>query len=347
MALLFMEGWEVDGFSQDQNAMARKYAAYSSANGTQTGRLQGLSGTISTNSVLRTRAFGTPTSTCIIGFGYQDASSGSSSGNFEINIINGAEDQIRLLWVAVTSSTFRIDLKRGSTLIASSPEYSTLNWHYFELKVVVDPSAGTYELRRNETTVFSDTGVNTAESGSANWDAIHLTGISAEGNANGNPRFDDLYVCDGTGSINNDFLGDSVIEGRFPTGDSVVASMLDWTPSSGMDHYDLLDDAVDNNNVTSNTPGDVDLLTFDSLAFITGTIHGVMSMTTAGLDASGTRTMRNITRSNGTNYNGASQVVETTGWRTFFEIWETDPDTGVKWTLSGLNAAEFGFELVS
>tara|TARA_R110002095_G_C4251957_1_gene240438 strand:+ start:31672 stop:32742 length:1071 start_codon:yes stop_codon:yes gene_type:complete len=344
MALLFMEGFEAHGGSQ--TVLDRKYADTFGWGSLQTGRLQGSAGTIANAFFARTRSFGAATSTCIIGFGYQDATTGASSGNIEINIINGADDQLRLLIISVSTTTFRIDLMRGATVIAASADYSTLNWHYFELKAVIDPTAGTYELRRNETVVFSGTGTNTADSASANWDAVHFAN-AVEGTITGNPRMDDIYILDGTGTINNDFLGDSVIEGRLPTGDSVVASMLDWTPSTGSTHWDLLDDTSDTTLVSSGTAGDVDLLTFDSLSFITGTVHGVMTVVQAGLDSVGTRTIRNIARSNAVNYNGASQVVETTDSASFYEIWETDPDTAVKWTISGVNAAEFGFELVT
>lgn len=345
MALLFMEGFEGHGGSSVP-ILAHKYAATTLWGATSTGRLQGLSGDIASGFFARTRSFGVATATCVIGFGYQDATTGTSSSNLEINIINGASDQLRLRIVGVTTSTFRVDLMRGATLIVSSPEYSTLNWHYFELKATIHPSTGSYELRRNEATVFSDTGVNTADSGSASWDAVHFD-TASEGSINGLPKIDDIYILDGLGTINNDFLGDSVIEGRLPTGDSAVPSMLDWTPSTGSTHWDLLADINDNTLVSTGTAGDVDLLTFDSLSFITGTIHGVMTVVQAGLDSVGTRTIRNIARSNSVNYNGASQIVETTDSDGFFEIWETDPDTAVKWTVSGVNAAEFGFELVT
>ena len=344
MALLFMEGFESHGGSS--TFLARKYATALNWGNVTTGRLQGSCCTIGSGINARTSAFGAPTSTCVIGFGYQDATAGGSASNFEINIISGAGDQLRLRFVGVTTTTFRVDLMRGATLIESSPSYSTLNWHYFELKAVIHPATGTYELRRNEILVMSDTGVDTAASGSADWDAIHFT-TAADGPLGGTARIDDIYILNAVGSINNNFLGDSVIEGRLPTGDSLVSSMSDWTPSSGAAHWSLLNDINDATRVTTGTAGDVDLLTFDSLSFINGTIHGVMTMVQAGLAGLGTRTIRNIARSAGTNYNGASQVVETTGVAGFYEIWETDPDTSVKWTLSGLNAAEFGFELVS
>lgn len=338
MALLFMEGFEVDG--GNANALSRKYDEATNATNTDTGRLHGTALQLSSNTRLRTRTLGSPTGTVVIGFGYKDGTVGASAEDLKISILSGVEEQLRLQFVSVTTTTFRIDIYRGATLVASSSNFSTLNWHYFEFKATIDPTSGTYELRRNESADISDTGVNTANTGSANWDTIDILNDGLDAGV----RLDDIYVLDGTGSANNDFLGDSVIEGRLPTGDG---STTDWTPSSGANHWDLLDDTTDSTNVSASNSGDIDYLTFDALSFITGTIHGVMSMMTVGLDVLGTRTVRLKALSNASTTNGASQTVETTGYVTFYEVFEQDPDTSSAWSISGLNAAEFGFELVS
>lgn len=338
MALLFFEGFEVDG--GNSTALGRKYDLASSASGTGTGRLHGTACALA-NGRLRTRSLTSPTGTVVVGFGYQDSNTGSSAGGFEVVILNGVNEQLKLVTVSVTTSTFRIDLYRGATLLASSASYSTLNWHYFEFKAVIATgTGGSYELRHNETTDFSDTGVNTANSGSASWDAIDLNNTAGTTGI----RIDDIYVLDGTGSVNNDFLGDSVVEGRLPTGDGAT---LDWTPSTGSAHWSLLDDTDDATRVTTDTPGDIDYLTFDSLSFITGTIHGVMTITTVGLDQLGSRTMRNKVLSAAATANGATQAVETTTFSSIFDVFETDPNTSSAWSISAVNAASFGFELVS
>lgn len=339
MALRFMEGFEVSG--GNSTAMSRKYDLAATAGTTTTGRLHGVALSVGAGTRIRTRSLGSPTGTVVLGFGYRDSNVGASAEDLEFVILNGVAEQLKLVVVSVTTSTFRIDLYRGATLLDSSASYSTQNWHYFEFKAVIATgTGGSYTLRHNQTVDFSDTGVNTANSGAADWDAldIHNTGVD------GSMALDDIYLLDGTGSANNDFLGDSVIEGRLPTGDG---GTLDWTPSSGAVHWDLLDDFTDSTNVSSDTPGDIDYLTFDSLSFITGTIHGVMTMMTVGLDALGTRTVRHKALSGATTGNGSSQTVETTGYTTLYDIFEQDPDTAAAWDIAGINAATFGFELVS
>lgn len=338
MALRFLEGFEVDGGNPTQ--LSRKYDVAAGVSAT-TGRLHGTSGQLNTTSGrLRTRSLGSPTGTCIIGFAFQSTESGSASEGMKVVILNGASEQIRMETVEVTSTTFRWDIYRGATLLASSSSFSTLNWHYFELEVVVDTSVGSYELRRNETLDISDAGVNTADSGSANWDTVDFQNF----NGSDAVRLDDVYICDSTGTLNNDFLGDSVVEGRLPTGDGATT---DWTPSTGAVHWDLLDDTTDATNVTSNNAGDIDYLTFDSLSFITGTVHGAMACMSVALDALGTRTVRLKALSGASTGDGSSQVVESTDYAILFDVFETDPNTSSAWAISDLNNASFGFELVS
>lgn len=339
MALLFMEGFEVDGGNVTQ--LTRKYDTATNVSGTATGRLHGTALAVASASRLRTRTLTAPTATVILGFGYQDSNVGSSAEDLEFRIVSGASDQLKLRIVTVTTTTFKIDVMRGASVLASSAAYSTLNWHHFEFKAIIHETTGSWELRHNESVDISDVGpVNTADSGSENWDTLDIINTSTDSNM----RLDDIHVLDATGSFNNDFRGDSVIEGRLPTGDTVT---IDWTPSSGPNHWDRLDDTSDSTFVSTGNATDTDLLTFDALSFITGTIHGVMAMMEVGLDVMGTRTVRHKCDSGATLADGASQVVGTTGFATLYEIWEVDPNTSTTWTLTNLNAADFGFELVS
>lgn len=339
MTLLFMEGFEIDG--GNSTALDRKYATATSASGSTTGRLHGSAASIANNFELRTRTLASPTSTVVLGFGWKDTNSGTTAEDFQFNIMSDTDVQLTLVNVTVSSTTYRWDLYRGATLLGSSAAYSTLNWHYFELTATIHQTTGSYEFRANETLDFQDVGpVNTADSGAANWDTLEMVNTTADGNM----AIDDIYVLDNSGSVNNSFLGDSVIEGRLPTSDSTP---LDWTPSSGANHWELVDDTSDSTYVSSGTATDKEMFGFDALSFITGTIHGVLQMATVGLDALGTRTVRHLSTSGATTTNGVSQVIETTGFITVYDIIELDPNTAAGWTLSGLNSATFGLELVS
>ena len=332
-----MEGFET--YAGSQTPLGRKYAAASNVGVLGSGRLHGTAGQLGGTSRLRTRLFGSPADKCVFGFGYKDDAVAGSTG-LEINILRGAADQLKLRFVAVTSSTFRIDVMRGATILEGTPEYSTGNWHYFEFEVTLHTATGAYELRRNETLVISDTGVNTADSGSNGWNAIDIDGSSGTVTA----LFDYFYLLDGTGAANNTFLGDSVIEGKLPSGDGAT---VDWTPSSGSTHHTLLADLSDVTYVATDVAGEEEFLEFPDFSAITGNIHGVMVMATMALDSLGSRTIRLKALSGATEGDGDAQVIESTSFSGFYEIFEVDPDTTSAWDVSGFNAALFGFELVS
>jgi hypothetical protein len=340
MALRWIEGFEID---QSGTYYDRKYAEAAGLNNFLTGRLHGKCLSTSISTEFRPASFGVQ-NTWILGFGFQHAgASVEDLSDIYIAFRRGAEENLRLQFVQDTSTTFKIQVKRGSTVLDTSAAYSAEQWHWFEFKALLDPAAGTYELRHNESTDVSDTGVNTAESGTAGADIIDFQLRYA------GLYLDDLFLCDGSGSNNNDFLGDCVIEGRLPTGDGTTTN---FTPSAGVDHYAVLDDPAatpnDSDYVSSNTVGHIDLLTFDNLSFITGQVYGVMVHASIGLDSSGSRTMRAKCRSGGSNYNGSSTwTINSTLFKHFTEIFEVDPDTSSLWTIGDVDSAEFGFEVVS
>jgi hypothetical protein len=189
--------------------------------------------------------------------------------------------------------------------------------------------------------------IDTADTGLAGADVFEIS-INNPGF-----RFDDLYFLDDQGAINNTFLGDSVIEGRVPTGDGAT---LDWAlengPGTFLDHFEALNDltcGVAQDYIFSSTIGHQDMLSFNALSFITGQVHGVLLNSSAQLDTGGTREYKHLVRSGGTLYTGAgaTHTVASTSRQDFFDVLETDPDTAVKWTIAGVNSAEFGIEVVS
>ena len=117
---------------------------------------------------------------------------------------------------------FRVDrgIGGGSVILGTSTDQFDLHdgWHYLEFKVLVHDTLGTYEVKLDEETILSATGVDTKN---ANAEAneikhIHIQGIEVVNNAT---FIDDLYVCDTTGTNNNDFLGDIEVTTIFPKAD--------------------------------------------------------------------------------------------------------------------------------
>jgi hypothetical protein len=345
MTLRFVEGFEVD---RSTGYHARKYASASSMDTYGTGRLHGFALTTSSAN-WTTRSLGSQ-NTWTIGIGMLHFNATvSASTTPQIIIRRGVNEQLRLEFEKGVGNTFHFKVMRGSTSLGVTSDFTALNWHYFEFEVTIDPVNGAFEFRENGLVDLIDAGpVNTADDGVAGADVFDWQ-IN-----NSNFRVDDIYILDDQGSINNTFLGDSVVEGRLPTGDGFLSQ---WTPVDPAGaHWANLDDAAafpepgttsNNSIIETSTISNIDLLTFSALTFITGQIHVVQLMAHAKLDVAGTRTARHKIRSGGSNFDGSSFVVNSTAFQTFFDLVETDPNTGVKWTIANLNAAEFGVELVS
>ncbi len=118
--------------------------------------------------------------------------------------------------------------KTGGTAGATAP-LADNQWHYVELKGVIDAVSGSWELRIDGAHSDSGSGVDT---GSAS-DEIEFVLKTT------NQYLDDIYIYDGEGTTNNDFLGTVFVEGLLPTADG---NSSDWTPSSGTDNYALIDE---------------------------------------------------------------------------------------------------------
>jgi len=343
MTLLQVEGYELN---TDVNLADGVYEFVDNINGSGTGRLQGNSyaPSASTGSK-RTRSFGLRNE-FIYGFGFQYiGTTVFTDTQPQVMFMQGASEQFRMEFERVDDTSFRWVFYRGATQLGTTSAFTNLNWHYFELRVVIDPSSGEIEFRQNQQVDVNLSGLNTANVGTADADVVQWD------TRNSQVRWDDEYLLDTLGTINNTFLGDSVIEGRLPTGDGTYE---EWTLSNGSNMFALLDDTTGSSgasssggHITSDTVGQRFLLTFNALSFITGQIHAVFIHMRTRLDAVGVRDLKFLIRSNGTDYDGDTVTVNSTNLSTFTMMSETDPDTGSKWTIAAVDAAEFGGEVVS
>ncbi|CAK9074220.1 Uncharacterized protein (Fragment), partial [Durusdinium trenchii] len=276
-----------------------------------------------------------------------------------------ANDQFEMRFVDAggqNTNDYKIELYRGTTLLATSPIYFWGNakaWMVFQLKVRIHPTLGSYEVRAwdyfdNQTTaIASATGINTADTGSAGADQIRFrTGSQTATQA----RFDDLVFWDDTGTGLTDFTSKPlIVYGELPNAD--VAGELDWVPSSGSTHFVLVDDPAnspsESGEVTSEVVGDVDLYGYqqNDLDLIpTGsppTVHGIMVDVEALMKNSGTRTVRvrfkdGIDQADDTTdlvYNSTAKASNAA------ILLQNPTGTPAAWTVADLKTIEFGPKL--
>lgn len=233
----------------------------------------------------------------------------------------------------------RLEIRRASVIIATSadPYLSPNTWYYIECGGTIADAGGTAEIRVDGVTAVSFVG-DTQTGVNAFTDNLALVGGATD-------YVDDFYFLDGDGTVNNSWLGDVRVETLFPSG---AGASSQWTPSAGS-NYENVDENPPDDDTTYNeedTAAQQDTYEFDDLASVLVTVLGVQVSAYVRKTDALSREIRNVIRSGGTDYYGSAvSVPDTYIFRP--EIFEEDPDTAVAWTPAGVNAAEFGIDLVS
>ena len=281
----------------------------------------------------------------VVGFGLQAPS--SAAGGWQFRFLNAAAEQLRLQALA-DGVNFELRIMRGATEVAVTNEDFAPNlWHYFEFSATLT-NTGSYELRHNEQNVLSDAGpVDLQDLGSSGADGFswfHNTGGTSW-------DMDDLWINDSTGSVNNDFLGDTVLFALKPTADQSVQ----WTPepSSPTSNWDKVDEAGDTSSdsdwVETDTNTDTDLYEFANVpATGIGTIHAVKLSFNGRMETAGSSTLTSKFRdSGGSTADGDDVVFDGTAFVEEPVIFDEEPVAMSAWTASAIDGGRFGMERFS
>lgn len=163
----------------------------------------------------------------------------------------------------------------------------------------------------------------------------------------GNPRIwiDDIFVCDSTGSQNNNFLGLKQVIALMP---NAAGDSAQWTPSAG-DNYACVDERPpsDTDYVQSETVDHLDLYNMEAVSSLTGGICGVQINALAKSTVDGMPWNVKLPFKGSAQSDGDAELVWTSAGEYVSRILETNPDTGNPWEISELNSAQFGLKLVS
>lgn len=240
------------------------------------------------------------------------------------------------------SATGLLEVHRGDStgaLLGSTTATLAVGTVYFvELKAVVHPSIGTVDVHVNGASVLSLTGQNTANTAVAGWSILTL---GVDGINGATYDHDDLYLLDGSGSAPlNDFLGDSRVDARFPSG---AGANTTWTPSAGA-NYTCVDDATPNGDtdyVTAASAGLKDTYATQDAPVVGGQIFGVQVVWNVKKLDNGSCSVNPVIRHAGTDYTGPAQN-PTTAYLFETQPYGTNPGTSAAWVEADFNNAEFG-----
>ena len=343
MALLWIEGFEdmgttISGHPLPTGILARKYptVSYPDYMWIVAGRTGGYALDISAVwGELYTPNL-TTDATMVVGFAYYYS---ATYQNKIVALYDGATLGVNL------QQTYGGELAvyRGTTLLGTTSGLGLLmsTWYWIEMKVVCNATTGSYEVRVGGVNKLSASSVNT-KAGSNNYH----TKVGFIGPQSGYEYLDDIYILDGSGSANNTFLGNRKVVALFPNGD--VGGYTDFTCSTGGTHYALVDENPVNDDtdyVEDGTTGHKDLWDYPSLSGTGSTISGIQINTMARETDATNFTLNTLIKSSTTEDAGTGEVIGSTSYKVMRRISETDPATSAAWTVSGVNAAQFGVKV--
>jgi hypothetical protein len=160
--------------------------------------------------------------------------------------------------------------------------------------------------------------------------------------------FDDVIVWDNEGTgLTTSPMGVRAIETLRPSG---AGSSAQFTPTGAASNYDCVDEVNrddDTTYVASSTSGHKDLYAHGNFGTTPTVVSAAIVNTYSRIiTGGGLAVIRARSKSGSSEANGASQTITALGYKLQQEAFLVDPATSVAWTGSGVNAAEFGIEVV-
>lgn len=234
----------------------------------------------------------------------------------------------------------------GTLLATSANNALPTAWHFVEMSATLNSSTGTAVVKVDGTTVISFTG-NTKNGGtSSNIDTFAMVGMSAfvAGVAYFYvipPSYDDLYILNSAGSVNNTFLGDMRVQTLVPTGAGTYTQLVpngsasNWVAASQLPrNYP----AYYNNSTAA---AQQDTYALSHLVSTTGTVFALQQTSNVIKSDAGAASVKNVQKSGATVSYGATSIVAAT-MTSNIDMFEANPATSAAWTVAGVNALEAG-----
>lgn len=331
----------IDGF--DHLALADQAQKWTTSNAAsmQTGRLGGQCVRMLNTTNTQTKTIDAQAS-WVVGFAFR----ASAFGAFAILAFRDAgtlQSELR------TNADGTLSVTRNGTSVTggtSTNAMSATAWNYIEMKVTIADSiaANSCKVRVNGVDwITVTTGQDLKNTANATANQILIGTIT---NTSGLLYdYDDLYVCDGNGSTNNNFLGDCRIETLYPSGAGTTTA---WTASTGS-NYTCVDETTSNGDtdyVETSTATNKDTYAMGDLSSTPTAIYGIQTVLAARKTDAGSRSVAAVIRSGGTDYDGTTVSLADT-YTCLTEVRETNPATSAAWTASGVNAIEAGVKLIA
>lgn len=226
----------------------------------------------------------------------------------------------------------------GVTILGTSVttpfQFSSYNYIEAQVNIAAAPN-GSVVVRCNGVECLNITGVKTyaevIDGGQPFVNQLELMGPGGILDI----RHDDTYIKDWTDSPSAPFYGAIRIYAQVPTADS---SPLEFTPSSGVTHYNLVDEIPPNeatDYVSDGTIGQQDQYVYTTSGIpAASSIPAVQHVLDAKLDSAGSRSIAS-------SFDGAAAATSnalTVDYKMYTTPYDANPSTGLPWEVSDFPA---------
>lgn len=339
MALLF-----IDGFDSYATAdLGKKWTTITAAPTISANGARGGGALTVITSDAAAKAF-TPAASVVVGFRFKFTNSNASAKKI-CTLYDVATAQVDLR----INADGTLSVTRAGTALTGGTSVNTMStgtFYYVEFKVTIADSISANSCKVRVDGVDWITVATSQDTKNTSNALCNVLELGPSGSLTGTYYYHDLFICDSTGSTNNDFLGDCRVDTLFPTSDGNYSQ---FTCSTGSSHFALVDEATPNTSDYNSdaTAGHRDSYGMGNLAALASqTVFGVQVNAAILKDDAGVRTFATFVRSSSTNADGAT-VGLSVSQVYISQVFETDPNGSIAWTETTVNAVEAGGKVVA
>jgi hypothetical protein len=282
-----------------------------------------------------------------VGFGFQINPASSSQPPGSILVCFGNTTHPTLVTITLAAATGLVTatapVSLGTAGVSQSAMFQSGLWNFCEIQTVLDEVAGAITVQINGVNAISVANVKTTTVAPV-LDLITWGFVAGNG---GTGYIDDVYFCDLNGAAPfNTFLGGCHINTVFPAAPGTYAQFTPNNPNNT--NWFGVSDAVMDGDLTYNTASNVgtkDTFTSAAAFLPTANILAVQPKSAVRQDDTNARQMQTYVKSGSTEQGGATYTMNQT-YLYMADIYVNDPATGLPWTSAGVNALEFGYNIV-
>lgn len=260
-----------------------------------------------------------------------------ASGNTQVILVLGTDGAI----IAYRGYAWNLNGGMGTFLARSLPCVRPQSYNHIEAKLTVDPADGVLEVRVNQVTVLTFEG-NTQATGNTE-SSQFITSAGYEFFVGiGAFYLSDLFAWDDTGPYNNDFIGDFKCYWLPPNSDTAQA---DWTPSTGATSFGVVDESPPNDSdylSIATTTGKTNLGLQDLPSDVIAVAAVVPLVRSWKTDAGTCDVAPGVVQ--GATYSTPVGQTQNTSPQYYQQPVETDPVSGVPFTLADVNSLDLVLE---